>query len=182
MPGKLGTRSEFIAISGSEWVARDRGVAPAEIAAIALAIERRRFNRVLLPNEASRYAVVCDRLAEIALELLDDGIASRIWTADIATTSLWATLSYGLVDRLRHSQLSDPAWNYLPRVRSTFIPPADMAGVARCLDLLARVESSGWQDRSLVAPIFEARRDACSKAAIDGSGLVEVVKFSVSVP
>jgi hypothetical protein len=50
-------------------------------------------------------------------------------------------------------------------------------GFARCLDLLARVESSGWQDRSVVVPIFEARRAACIIAAAEGSGLVEVVKF-----
>ena len=117
---------------------------------------------------------------QLALELLDQGTASRIWTADSATTSLWASPSYGLVGRLAKSDLSDPAWNYLQRVRSTFVPPADTAGVARCLDLLARVESSGWQDHAVVVPIFEARRDACSKAATDGSGLVEVVKFSCS--
>jgi hypothetical protein len=177
MPGKIGTRSEFIEIPGSEWAARDCGVAPAEIAAIALAIERRRFKRVLLPNEASRYAVVCDRLAEIALELLDQGIASRIWTADSTATSLWAMLSYSLIDRLRLRQ-RDPSWDYLPRLLSTFFPPADTAGVAGCLEQLAQVEAIGWEDRSMMIPILEARRDVCANAAADGTGLIEVVKLS----
>jgi hypothetical protein len=180
MHGKLDTRSELIGIPGPQWAIRGHGVTPAEIAAIALGIERRRIKRVLLPNEANRYAVACIRLSEIALELLEESVATRMWSFDSATTSNWATLSFNLLNRLRLAGQPDPSWEFLPRLQSTFIPPDFTAGVARFLEHLVQVESVGWQDRLIVLPILEARRDAFTKAATDGSGLIEVVRFSCS--
>jgi hypothetical protein len=98
--------------------------------------------------------------------------------ADSATTSHWATLSFGLFNRLRKGSTEEFPWELLPRLQSTFIPPDFTASVARLLERLVEVQSVGWQDRLLVLPALEARRDVCRKAAADGSGLVEVVKFS----
>ena len=98
--------------------------------------------------------------------------------ADSATTSHWATLSFGLFNRLRKGSTEEFPWELLPRLQSIFIPPDFTASVARLLERLVEVQSVGWQDRLLVLPALEARRDVCRKAAADGSGLVEVVKFS----
>jgi hypothetical protein len=178
MLGQPGTRSELISIPQDAWASRANSVAPAEVAASALAIERRQWNRVGLPNELSRYAAICDRLADIARELADEGTATRVWAADRATTARWAALSFTLVDRLRSStRMSKYDPPLLLRAFSTFIPPDRAGAVAACLDLLLQEEASQWPDGADVLPLLEARANVCRNAAAHDHGLIEVLVF-----
>ncbi|HEX8210833.1 MAG TPA: hypothetical protein VF584_11705 [Longimicrobium sp.] len=177
MPGQLGTLSELISIPGAAWATRSGRVAPAEIAASALAIERRVGNRVPLPKESGRYALTCDRLTDIARELADEGVATRVWAADCATTARWAALSFDLAARLRNSPRLEQCGVALFRAISTFVPPGDAAAVAACLDLLVREEASNWPDHAEVIPLLTGRADVYRQAAADAAGLVEALIF-----
>lgn len=177
MRGQPGTRSELISIPAVAWAGRAGRAAPAEVAAGALAIERRLWNRVPLPKESSRYALICDRLADIARELADEGAATRVSTSDSATTARWAALSFDLVARLGTSPRRELCAHPLFRAISTFVPPGDAGAVADCLSLLVREEAAAWLDGDAVVPLLTKRADLCRQAAVDRAGLVEVLVF-----
>lgn len=177
MLGQPGTLSELISIPAAVWVSRAGRVTPAEIAASALAIERRFGNSVLLPKESGRYALICNRLADIARELADEGAATRVWAGDSATTALWAALSFDLVTRLRNSPHQKECGLALFRAISTFVPPGEAAAVAACLDLLVREEAPLWPDGAKVIPLLTARADIYRQAAVDAAGVVESLIF-----
>jgi len=177
MLGQPGTLSEVISIPGVVWVSRPGRVAPAEIAASALAIERRFGKGVLLPKESGRYALICSRLADIARELADEGAATRVWAGDSAMTARWAALSFDLIARLRSSPHQEGCGLPLFRAISTFVPPGEAAAVAACLDLLVREEAPLWPDGATVIPLLTGRADLCRKAAADSAGLVDALVF-----
>src|SRR5687768_16107356 len=121
----LATRSELIAIPEGTWSADHGNGAAAEVAVMAMAIERRRAKRVPLPRESERYALVCARLSEMARELAEAGIGTRVWTAESAAVCRWATLADQLPQRAR--PIPTQFQIGLVRARSTFVPPAQVA-------------------------------------------------------
>jgi hypothetical protein len=173
-------RSRLVAISAELWHRRGSGVSPGEVAAIALAIERRRLKNVMLQREAQRYALLCERIAELAQELLDDHLARALYAENTDETRLWVMLSHDLVARIQRSGIGgsgDQIWPGIYRLRSTFIPPSDTSAVASCLDLLIRDHVTSWNDHDVVLPALRARANVVREAAARGEGLVDQLQL-----
>lgn len=167
MPMTLATRTSLIAIPRQVW----KGEALEDIAGVALAIERRMKNRVLLPKEGGRYPLVCERLSDLARSLAQTGDANVVWDADGEETALWIGFTRELYLWAKEVPGDPRLLRGVWRLRSTFVPPDQLGDVIFSLDKLIEKHLSSWSGGERLQLLLKRRGDACRCA--EGSGTVE---------
>jgi len=168
-----GTLSKLIAIPRKTWENGEIN----EIAGAALAIERRFLCGVPLPRENTRYPLVCDRLADIALSLTERDDAEVVWEGNSNDTETWIRFVLQIFNWAKkqmkgNSRILNGAWS----LRSAFVPPDRRGELVDVFDEVMCQHLSSLPNANNLRPLLERRLHAYRSAG--DSGLIECISFS----